>query len=63
MKSSNRCANRLRISFDKNAFLYLLQKWYREPQRTMQSVHPRDILKIIIAISEYAGTEPALTLK
>jgi len=53
----------LRMQFDKNAFLYLLQKWYREPQRTMQSVHPRDILKIIISISEYAGTEPALTIE
>jgi predicted ATPase with chaperone activity len=51
-----------RISFDKNAFLYLLQKWYREPQRAMQSVHPRDILKIIVAISEYAGTEPTLSI-
>jgi predicted ATPase with chaperone activity len=52
-----------RISFDKNAFLYLLQKWYREPQRAMQSVHPRDILKIIIALSEYEGTQPALTIE
>lgn len=52
----------LRIGFDKNAFLYLLQKWYREPQRTMQNVHPRDILKIIISISEYTDTEPALTI-
>jgi predicted ATPase with chaperone activity len=53
----------LRITFDKHAFLYLLQKWYREPQRTMQSVHPRDILKIIIAISDYTSTEPALTIE
>lgn len=52
----------LRVPFDKNAFLYLLQKWYREPQRTMQNVHPRDILKIIISISEYTGTAPALTI-
>ncbi len=58
-----RMCHSLRITFDKNAFLYLLQKWYREPQRTMQSVHPRDILKIIISISDYAGTEPAMTVE
>jgi predicted ATPase with chaperone activity len=52
-----------RVPFDKNGFLYLLQKWYREPQRTLQSVHPRDILKIIIAICEYERTEPALTIE
>ena len=41
------------IPFDKNSFLHLLQKWYREPGRVMQSVHPRDILKTIIAICDY----------
>ncbi|MCB8944646.1 MAG: ATP-binding protein [Ardenticatenaceae bacterium] len=49
------------IPFDKNAFLYLLQKWYREPGRVMQSVHPRDILKTIIAICDYDDTPATLT--
>jgi predicted ATPase with chaperone activity len=49
------------IPFDKNAFMYLLQKWYREPGRVMQSVHPRDLLKTIISICDYDGTPPKLT--
>lgn len=53
----------MRIPFDKNAFLYLLQKWYREPQRTMQNVHPRDILKIITSLCDYEGIEPAMTIE
>lgn len=51
----------LRVPFDKNAFLYLIQKWYREPGRTMQSVHPRDILKIVVAICTYEGVPVVLT--
>ena len=51
----------LHITFDKKSFVYLLQKWYREPKRTMQAVHPRDILKTIISICEYDGVQPHLS--
>lgn len=51
----------LNITFDKKSFVYLLQKWYREPNRTMQAVHPRDILKTIISICEYDGVQPHLS--
>ena len=54
-------AKQLGVPFDKDAFLHLLQKWYREPKRTLQSVHPRDILKIIVSLSEYEGVPPKLT--
>ena len=37
----------LKVPFDRNGFVYLLQKWYREAGRKMQAVHPRDLLKII----------------
>jgi predicted ATPase with chaperone activity len=50
-----------RIPFDKHAFIYLLQKWYREQGRVKQSVHPRDILKTIVSICAYEGVEPKLT--
>jgi predicted ATPase with chaperone activity len=49
------------VSFEKAGFMYLLQKWYREPKRAMQSVHPRDIIKTIVSICEYEGTSPRLT--
>ncbi len=51
----------LHIPFDKKSFVHLLQKWYREPNRTMQAVHPRDILKTVISICEYDGVDPHLS--
>ncbi len=51
----------LDVPFDKKSFVYLLQKWYREPGRTMQAVHPRDLLKTIISICEYDGVDPHLS--
>ncbi|MBI3361635.1 MAG: ATP-binding protein [Chloroflexi bacterium] len=49
------------IPFDRDAFLHLLQKWYREPNRTLQAVHPRDIIKTVISICNYEGVPPRLT--
>lgn len=49
------------VPFDKNTFMHLLQKWYREPQRTMQSVHPRDIVKTVVSICDYEKTTPKLS--
>jgi len=49
------------IPFDKDAFLYLLQNWYRQPGRTMQAVHPRDLLRTILALCEYEGVSARLT--
>ncbi len=51
----------LKVPFDRNGFLYLLQKWYREPGRVLQSVHPRDILRTLIAICDYVGIAPQMT--
>jgi predicted ATPase with chaperone activity len=50
-----------RVAFDKQSFVYLLQKWYREPGRVMQAVHPRDIIKIVIALCDYEGVPPKMT--
>ncbi len=51
----------LKVPFDRNGFLHLLQKWYREAGRPMQSVHPRDLLRTLIAICDYAGLSPQMT--
>lgn len=52
------------LRFDKASFVHLLNKWYREKGRQMQSVHPRDILKTVVALCDYEGLparlEPAL---
>ncbi len=49
------------ISFDKDGFVHLISKWYRNGDRVMQAVHPRDILNTLTAICEYEGMTPRLT--
>jgi hypothetical protein len=49
------------IAFDRASFLHLLQKWYREANRTMQAVHARDIVKTVIAMCDYEGIPAGLT--
>ncbi|MCB8949177.1 MAG: AAA family ATPase [Ardenticatenaceae bacterium] len=49
------------IEFDKKTFVHLLQKWYRGPNRVMQAVHPRDLVKTVISICNYDNTPPRLT--
>lgn len=56
-----RMAKELNIPFNKDAFVYLLQKWYRQTGRRMQAVQPRDLLKIISVICDYDGTPPRMT--
>ncbi len=51
----------LKVPFDRNGFVHLLQKWYRESGQPMQSVHPRDILRTLLAICEYASVPPQMT--
>lgn len=53
----------MNVPFEKNAFAYLLQNWYIRTGRKMQAVHPRDILKTVVAICEYEGIEPQMTPK
>ncbi len=53
-------AQQLGIPADRESFAYLLQKWYREPKRTLQAVHPRDILRIVASMCEYEGIPPQL---
>lgn len=40
---------------DKESFIYLINQWYRKTNKPMQSVHPRDILKAVKILCEYAG--------
>jgi predicted ATPase with chaperone activity len=51
----------LKVPFDRNAFVHLLQKWYRDAGRTLQAVHPRDLLKTLIAVCDYVGIAPQMT--
>jgi len=39
---------------DRDSFLYLLNEWYRKTGKPLQAVHPRDILKAVKVLCEYA---------
>jgi len=54
------CKN-LNIPFDRGSFMYLLENWYHKTNRTMQSVHPRDLLRIVLALNEYDDEAHHLT--
>ena len=57
----SRMCQALNVQFDKESFLHLVRKWYVEPKRTLQAVHPRDLIKTIVSICSYEGTPPRLT--
>lgn len=50
-----------RIPFDKETFVHLLQNWYRQTERAMQAVHPRDLLKAVDSICKYEQLERQLS--
>lgn len=49
------------VEFDQKTFVHLLQNWYRKPGRTLQAVHPRDLIQTTVSICEYEGIEPYLS--
>ncbi len=46
---------------DRESFLYLINEWYRKPGKPLQSVHPRDVLKAVKLLCEYAGEPIQMT--
>jgi len=56
-----RVCQQYKIQFDKDSFVYLVEKYYRRTGRVMQSVHPRDIINTVVSICNYDGTQPRLT--
>ncbi len=52
---------RMGIAPDKDSYVHLIQEWYRKPRRTLQAVHPRDLLKIVRSLCEYEGKPVRLT--
>jgi predicted ATPase with chaperone activity len=49
------------VAFDKDSFLHFIRKWYVEPRRSLQAVHPRDIIRTVVSICGYEGMPPKLT--
>jgi len=51
----------LKVPFDKAPFIHLLQTWYYQKNRKLQSVHPRDLLKIVVSLCDYVGEPYQMT--
>jgi hypothetical protein len=51
----------LNVPFDQNGLVYLLREYYVKPKRELRSVHPRDILRILVGISRYRDVPPVLS--
>ncbi|UCH60750.1 MAG: ATP-binding protein [Anaerolineales bacterium] len=56
----NEC-KRYNLPFDRHSFLYLLQTWYRQENRNLQAVHPRDLIRTVVSLCEYDSLTPQLT--
>ncbi|MDH3674645.1 MAG: ATP-binding protein [Anaerolineae bacterium] len=46
---------------DRETFLYLINEWYRKTGKPLQAVHPRDLLKAVRLLCEYAGEPVRMT--
>ncbi|MHB8627439.1 MAG: AAA family ATPase [Aggregatilineales bacterium] len=51
----------LQVPIDWDTYRHLIQEWYIKPKRALQSVHPRDLLKIVRSLCEYESQPPHLT--
>jgi hypothetical protein len=46
---------------DRETFLYLINEWYRKTGKPLQAVHPRDLLKAVRLLCEYADEPLRMT--
>jgi predicted ATPase with chaperone activity len=49
------------VFFDESSYQHLIEKWYRNTNRQLQAVHPRDLLTIVQALCNYENCEIHLT--
>lgn len=49
------------VSFDKDGFSYLVEKYYRDADRPLRACHPRDLVDQIVTIARYNEQKPVLT--
>jgi predicted ATPase with chaperone activity len=50
------------ITFDKNAFVYLLKEYYFDAGRPLKACHPRDLLDQLADFATYRGEPQAMTV-
>ncbi len=57
----HRVCQQIGVFFDESSYQHLVEKWYRNSNRQLQAVHPRDILTIVQALCNYENKEIHLT--
>jgi predicted ATPase with chaperone activity len=53
-------ADQMSIAYHPSALDYILETYYRQAQRPLRGVHPRDILTHVKEIAGYQGIEPVV---
>jgi energy-coupling factor transporter ATP-binding protein EcfA2 len=49
------------VKYDEQALAYLLKEWYITKERSLRSVHPRDLINQLLDIATYLNKPPVLT--
>jgi predicted ATPase with chaperone activity len=49
------------VKYDEQALAYLLKEWYITKERSLRSVHPRDLINQLLDIATYLNQPPVLT--
>jgi len=49
------------VRYDEQALAYLLKEWYITKERSLRSVHPRDLINQLLDIATYLNQPPVLT--
>lgn len=48
------------VTFNKDGFSYLVEKYYRQEDRPLRACHPRDLVDQIVTVARYNDQEPVL---
>ena len=56
------CCQSRGITFDKDAFMHLLNEYYFKAGRSLKACHPRDLLDQLADFATYRGEPPKMTI-
>jgi hypothetical protein len=60
-KIFKKACDRVGVAYDEESYKHLVKTWYKDAEREMQAAHPRDLLRVILALCNYEGNDVKLT--
>jgi predicted ATPase with chaperone activity len=60
-KIFKKACDRVGVAYDEESYKHLVKTWYKDAEREMQAAHPRDLLRVILALCNYEGNDFKLT--